>query len=91
MGRDVSVNLQREQQAFGRYQQATQQQQQTAREHLANQVRDTVNDWESKVAQSDPDYAAKKPLCRTCGRSSVKGVPQSPAHAVQVRKKHCAA
>lgn len=80
-------NLQRQQQAFGQYQRASQaQQHQAAREVLANQVRDTVNTWESKVAQSDPDYAAKKAAVQDTMWAVVRerGVPQSPDHAVQI-------
>jgi hypothetical protein len=81
------TNLQRQQQAFGQYTQQSQaQQQKMAREHLANQVRDTVNAWESKVAQRDPDYAAKQAAVQDTMWAVVRdrGVPKSPDEAIKV-------
>jgi hypothetical protein len=61
-------------------------QQQQAREQLANSVRDTVNAWEQKIAQSDPDYAAKQQAVQDTMWAVVKeqGIPQSPDHAVKI-------
>ncbi|MEY9184700.1 hypothetical protein ABIG06_006248 [Bradyrhizobium sp. USDA 326] len=66
--------------------QFTAQQQQTQRTILANQVRDTVNAWEAKVMQSDPDYAAKRAAVQDTMWAVVRerGVPQSADHAVKI-------
>lgn len=80
-------NYARQQQAHQQFAASTQvQQQQQAREYLANQVRDTVNAWESRIAQSDPDYAAKKPAVQDTMWAVVReqGPPQSPDHAVKI-------
>lgn len=80
-------NLQRQQQVFGQYTQAQQaQQQKQAREFLANRVRNTVNKWEAQVAQSDPDYAAKKTAVQDTMWAVVreKGIPKSPKQAVRI-------
>jgi hypothetical protein len=80
-------NLQRQQQAFGQYAQATQAQvQKNALNALANKVKDKVNAWEAKVAQSDPDYARKKTAVQDTMWAVVreKGVPRTPNHAVQI-------
>jgi hypothetical protein len=71
-------------QAFAANSQAQQQTQ--AREYLANQVRDTVNAWEQKVEQSDPDYAAKRAAVQDTMWAVVRerGIPQSAEHAVAI-------
>jgi hypothetical protein len=83
----AQTNAARQQQAFQQYAQTSQtQQQQAQREHLASSVRDTVNAWESRIMQSDPDYAAKKPAVQDTMWAVVReqGVPQSPEHAVKI-------
>ena len=83
----AQTNAAREQQRFQSYQQSTADQQKQANlQHLANSVRDTVNNWEAQIARSDPDYAAKKPAVQDTMWAVVKeqGVPQSPEHAVQI-------
>jgi hypothetical protein len=80
-------NLQRQQQAFGQYAQATKAQvQRNALNALANQVKNKVNAWEASIAQSDPDYAAKKTAVQEKMWAVVRerGVPKTPKHAVQI-------
>lgn len=81
--------LQRQQQAFGQYAQASAaQQQQQAKEYLADQVKDQVNAWEASVARSDPDYARKKTAVQDTMWAVVRerGIPSTPAHAVDIAK-----
>jgi len=85
----AQTNAQREQQRLVQYQQtsqATYQQQQ--QQHLANSVRDTVNNWEAAIMRADPDYAAKKPAVQDTMWAVVKeqGPPRSPDHAIQIAK-----
>lgn len=83
----AQTNAARQQQAFQQYQQVSQQtQQQQQLEVLAGQVRDTVNAWEHRISQSDPDYAAKKAAVQNTMWAVVReqGVPQSPDHAVKI-------
>jgi hypothetical protein len=81
-------NAVRQNQAFREFQTNTQnEQQQAARVNLANQVRDTVNTWEQRIAQSDPDYTAHKKTAVQDTMWAVmreQGVPQSPDHAVKI-------
>jgi hypothetical protein len=65
---------------------STEQQQHHARVNLANQVRDTVNSWEQRIMQADPDYAAKKPAVQDTMWAVVReqGPPQSPDHAIKI-------
>ena len=83
----AQTNAARQQMMFQQHRQmsATQQQQQQ-REVLAGQVRDTVNAWENRIMQSDPDYAAKKAAVQNTMWAVVReqGVPQSPDHAVKI-------
>jgi hypothetical protein len=83
----AQTNFARTRQASQQFVQTTQQQQQqVAKEQLANSVRDTVNAWEQRIMQSDPDYAAKKPAVQDTMWAVVReqGVPQSPDHAVKI-------
>jgi hypothetical protein len=59
-----------------------------AQQNLSNSVRDTVNAWEAATMQSDPDYAAKKPLLQEVMWSVVRerGAPSSPDAAVEIAK-----
>ncbi|MHC2536983.1 hypothetical protein [Bradyrhizobium diazoefficiens] len=80
-------NFQRTQQQHRQFaEQSTAQQQQQQRAFLANQVRDTVNAWEAKIMQSDPDYAAKRAAVQDTMWAVVRerGVPQSADHAVKI-------
>ena len=81
-------NLHRQQQAFGQYQHYNaQQQQQQQRAQLAESIRVGVNAWESKIEQSDPDYAQhKRAAVQNMMWSVVKerGSPQSTEQAIQI-------
>jgi len=80
-------NFQRTQQQHRQFaEQSTAQQQTQQRTYLANQVRDTVNAWEAKIMQSDPDYAAKRAAVQDTMWAVVRerGVPQSADHAVKI-------
>lgn len=83
----AQTNAARQQQAFQHYAYSNQaQQQQAQRQYLAGQVAKTVDAWENRVMQSDPDYAAKQPAVQDTMWAVVKelGIPQSPDHAVQI-------
>jgi hypothetical protein len=85
----AQTNAARQQQAFQQYQQTSQtQQQQAQREVLATQVRDTVNAWENRIRQSDPDYAAKQTAVQetmwAVMRDQNIAAPASPDHAVAI-------
>ena len=56
------------------------------RQSLASQVTETVNAWERKIMQSDPDYAAKQNAVKNTMHAVMAevGTPQSPDHAVQI-------
>lgn len=72
----------RQAQQFDTHTQATTQYQ------LQTAVRDRVNAWETATAQSDPDYATKKPLLQEVMWSVVRerGAPPSPEAAVEIAK-----
>jgi hypothetical protein len=83
----AQTNAARQQMMFQQHQQVAQQTQaQQQRQYLASQVANTVNAWETRIAQSDPDYAAKKTAVQNTMWAVVReqGVPQSPDHAVKI-------
>ena len=85
----AQTNAARQQQAFQQHQQMSAQQQQVQqREVLAARVRDTVNNWESQVARTDPDYAAKKAAVQNTMWAVVReqGIPQSPEHGLEIAR-----
>ena len=65
-----------------------QQQNFAARQNLATNVTNAVNAWEQATQQSDPDYAAKKPLLQDVMWSVVRerGPPPSPEAAIDIAK-----
>lgn len=70
----------------------TQQYEQTqttaARNNLATAITNHVNSWETATTQSDPDFAAKKPLLKDVMRAVMAehGPPQSPEQGVEIAK-----
>jgi hypothetical protein len=62
--------------------------QQTAQQNLSAAVVQKVNAWEQATMQSDPDYAAKKPLLQDVMWSVVRerGAPPTPDAAVEIAK-----
>ena len=83
----AQTNAARQQQALQQHQVASQQTQaQQQQQYLASQVKTSVDAWESRIAASDPEYAAKQPAVNDTMWAVVReqGAPQSAEHAIAI-------
>jgi len=83
----AQTNAVRQQAALQQFQQSSAVQLQAQqREVLVGQVVTTVNAWEVKIAQKDPDYPAKKAAVQSTMKAVVQeqGPPRSTEHALQI-------